>query len=109
MVDAGKQALEFSRNRGRGDLDIDVMFRRAVVNCLQEIGEAAIQVSPATQVAIPGVPWMQIARMRNRLVHAYFAINLDLVWDVLISDLSPLIGQLDLFLKAHSKNPSSNQ
>jgi uncharacterized protein with HEPN domain len=44
---------------------------------------------------------MQITRMRNRLVHAYFAINLDLVWDVFVSDLSPLIEQLEEFLKAN--------
>ena len=101
MIDAGKQAMTFAKGRGRTDLDTDMMFRRAVVNRLQEIGEAAIQVSLATQRAIPAVPWMQITRMRNRLVHAYFAINLDLVWDVFVSDLSPLIEQPEEFLKAN--------
>ena len=105
MVDAGKQAMDFAKGRTRNDLDIDAMFRRAIVNCLQEIGEAAVQISPTTQLLIPNIPWMQITRMRNRLVHAYFAINLDLVWDVLVTDLSPLIDQLSAFIKANAVQP----
>jgi uncharacterized protein with HEPN domain len=44
MVDAARQAVAFSATRIRADLDSDPMFRRAVVNCLQEIGEAANRV-----------------------------------------------------------------
>jgi uncharacterized protein with HEPN domain len=99
MIDAGQHALEFTKGRERADFDSDAMLQRAVVNCLQEIGEAAIQVSENTRLRLKGVPWIQIARMRNRLVHAYFAINLDLVWDVVINDLRPLIDQLETFVK----------
>jgi uncharacterized protein with HEPN domain len=102
MIGAAREAMAFAEGRGRTDLESDAMFRRAVVNCLQEIGEAGGQVSAATQVGMPNVPWIQINRMRHRLVHGYFAINLDLVWDVLASDLAPLIPQLEAFVKANS-------
>ena len=97
MIDAGKQPLEFARDRSRGDLDSNAMFRRAVVHCLQEIGEAAVQISQDTRAVLPGVPWTQITRMRNRLVHGYFAVNLDLVWDVISNELNPLIEDLERF------------
>jgi uncharacterized protein with HEPN domain len=46
MLDAARQAIGFTAGRERSSLDSDVMFRRAVVNCIQEIGEAAVRVSP---------------------------------------------------------------
>ena len=105
MIDAGKQALDFAKGRSRNDLDSNTMFRRAVVNCLQEIGEAAVQVTPATRQLMPKVPWVQITRMRNRLVHAYFAVNPDLVWDVLSDELSGLVDELEMFIKSNSLMP----
>ena len=94
MLDAALEASTFSQGRRREDLDNDRMYRRAVVHCLQEIGEAAARVSPAARALAPSVPWQQIVGMRHRLVHTYFAINADLVWEVIDRDLAPLIGAL---------------
>jgi uncharacterized protein with HEPN domain len=98
MLAAAREALEFSAGRTRASLDTDPMFRRGLVNCLQEIGEAAVKVSRATRDQTPAVPWKQIAGMRNRLVHVYFAINHDLVWEVVEKDLSPLVRALSELL-----------
>jgi uncharacterized protein with HEPN domain len=102
MLDAARQALEFSKGRNRQSLDTDAMYRRAVIHCLQEIGEAAIRVGDGTRKRMPDVPWPQIAGMRNRLVHVYFDINLDLVWEALAKDLPPLVQTLEHGLQTDS-------
>jgi uncharacterized protein with HEPN domain len=98
MLDAARQALEFSAGRDRRTLDTDAMFRRAVINCIQEIGEAAVRITPEARALMPAMPWRQIIDMRNRLVHVYFNINLNFVWEVLERDLQPLIDGIEAAL-----------
>ena len=91
MLDAAREALAFARGRTRADLDDDPMFRRAVLHCIQEVGEAASRVTPETRALIPDLPWPDVVRMRNRLVHAYFVVDHDIVWRVLTTELEPLV------------------
>jgi uncharacterized protein with HEPN domain len=105
MLDAAREALEFSRGRERRDLDTDRMYRRAVVHCLQEIGEAAARVTPAGRTLAPWVPWQQIVGMRHRLVHSYFDINADLVWEVIDRDLAPLVHALQPVIESSGDPP----
>lgn len=103
MFDAARDALQFSVGRNRANLDADTMYRRAVIHCIQEIGEAAVRVSEPTRALVPELPWKQIVGMRNRLVHVYFSINLDLVWEVIAKDLPPLVDVLARALKPEEK------
>jgi uncharacterized protein with HEPN domain len=100
MLEAARQATEFASGRTRADLDSDAMFRRAVVHCLQEIGEAASQVGESTRATVTGIPWRQIVGMRHNLVHVYFDIKHELVWKVVSQDLGPLMAVLDAALAA---------
>ena len=59
----------------------------------------AAQVSPVFQQAHPDIPWPLIVGMRNRLIHAYFDIDLDRVWDTVKDDLPPLIDQLEKLIQ----------
>jgi uncharacterized protein with HEPN domain len=102
MLAAARQALEFAAGRTRTSLDSEPMYRRAVVHCIQEIGEAATRVTPEGRQASPGLPWKQIVGMRHRVVHAYFNIDLDLVWEVLARDLRPLVAELEQVLGTES-------
>lgn len=101
MLNAAHEALEFSKGRDRSSLDVDAMYRRALVSCMQEIGEAAVRVSPSTRQLASDLPWNQIVGMRHRLVHVYFAINNDLVWEVVARDLEPLVQKLEVVLTAN--------
>ncbi len=94
MIDAADLARTFGAGRDRADLDEDKMLRFALVQALQVIGEAASKVSPEGRLALPGVPWAAITGMRNRLVHAYFDIETDLLWVTLRTDLPILLAQL---------------
>lgn len=86
--------MRFASGRARADLDTDDMLRRAMINAIQEIGEAAARLSPAGRERAPGVPWDLIVKMRNVLVHVYWGVDLDRVWQTAQIDLPPLIQAL---------------
>ncbi len=95
MMDAAKEAFAFVRNRSRSDLDHDRMLAHALVRCIEIIGEAAAQITKETQRQFPDIPWPSMVAMRNRLIHAYFDIDLDRVWDTVTDDLPPLLTALN--------------
>ena len=68
----------------------DLKTQDAVVRNLQVIGEAAKKVSVATRAAHPDVPWKSMAGMRDRIVHDYFGVSIEIVWDVVENHLPPL-------------------
>jgi uncharacterized protein with HEPN domain len=52
------------------------------------------------QKELPQIPWSQVIGMRNRLIHAYFEVNLDIVWDVITDDLPLLIVELEKIIES---------
>jgi len=82
MRDAPIEAIRFVENRTRADLERDRMLALALVKDIEIIGEAAGRISADCQARSPQVPWSQMIGMRNRLTHAYFAIDLDIAWQV---------------------------
>ncbi|WP_449417037.1 HepT-like ribonuclease domain-containing protein [Phormidium nigroviride] len=95
MLDAAKEAISFAENRTRSDLDTDRMLTLSLVKSLEIIGEAAANITRERQAELPQLPWPQIIGMRNRLIHGYFDIKLDVVWKTLTDDLPPLIAELE--------------
>ncbi|KAA0232239.1 MAG: hypothetical protein JJLCMIEE_02810 [Acidimicrobiales bacterium] len=91
LIDAAETALRFADGRVRSDLDIDEMLRLALTKLVEIVGEAAKQVSVETREANPGVPWSAAARMRDRLVHHYFDIDLEILWKTVTEDLPALL------------------
>jgi uncharacterized protein with HEPN domain len=85
--------------RGRGGLDADLPVQSLVLRYIQVIGEAANRVSQATRQDNPEVPWQRIAAMRHVLVHDYFRVDLDQVWNVVSAHLPPLRAQVDEILE----------
>jgi uncharacterized protein with HEPN domain len=80
--------------RQRSDLDADQMLLFALVRAVEIIGEAASRVTPETRAATPAVPWAAIIGMGNRLVHAYFDIDRDILWRTVTEEIPPLIALL---------------
>ena len=89
--DSAKEALFFIKNRTREDLDHDRMLSLALVTLIEIMGEAANHISEPCQVKYYKIPWRQIIGMRNRIVHAYFDIDLDIIWQVVTQDLGSLL------------------
>ena len=94
MVDYAELALRSVAGRTRGDLDRDEILTLALTRAVEIIGEAARSVSPAGRARLPDVPWEAIVGMRNRLVHAYIDINVDILWNTVIEALPALLTQL---------------
>lgn len=94
MLDAAVDAVSFAQGQTRADLDRDRKLALALVKAVEIIGEAAYRMSPDTQAQISEIPWDDIIGMRHRLVHAYFDINLDILWRTIQDDLPPLIAIL---------------
>ena len=100
MLDAAREAIGFVRGKTREDLDRDSMLFRALVNCIEVVGEAAARVGEQTKAGTPAIPWREIVGMRNRLIHAYFDISRDVVWSTVTHDLALLEPQLTAILAA---------
>src|SRR5450759_4059720 len=90
MLDAAHEAIEFAQGRTSVDLSGDRKLVLALVKDVEIIGEAAYQVSQTSRNQLPNIPWDDIIGMRHRLVHAYFDINLDILWRTVQDDLPPL-------------------
>lgn len=71
-------------------------MRQAVVTRqLEIIGEAARRISPETQASIPNIPWSKVIGMRNRLIHEYDDLDIEIIWDTIQLALPELISVLE--------------
>ena len=95
MLDAAREASQFIAGRARADLDRDRMLTLALVKEIEIIGEAAGKVSDATRKRCAGIPWPGITGMRNRLIHGYSSVDLDIVWRTATAELPPLVAALE--------------
>jgi uncharacterized protein with HEPN domain len=68
------------------------------VRLLEVIGEAVRGIAQESRDAHPEIPWKKMAGMRDRLIHGYYDVDMDIVWETVTVDLSPLIGQLQQLL-----------
>jgi uncharacterized protein with HEPN domain len=87
MVDAVNAASRFVEGRSRADLDSDEMLLFALVRAVEIVGEAASRVEREARETLPDVPWPEIVGMRNRLIHAYFDVDRDILWSTVIQAL----------------------
>jgi uncharacterized protein with HEPN domain len=98
MLDYAREAIALSQGRTRTDLDVDRLFNLAMTRLVEVIGESAARLSETTKQAYPQIPWAQIIAARNRLIHGYDQINLDILWDIIELDLPPLVAELEPIL-----------
>lgn len=72
----------------------------ALVRLLEIIGEAAGRISKADRDRYSNIPWAEIVGLRNRLIHGYDEVDLDILWEIVTADLTPLIKNLENLLEA---------
>ncbi len=90
------------QGRRREDLDADRQLTLALTRLLEIVGEAASRVSSQERRRWPGVPWRDVVDLRNRLIHGYDDVNLDILWTIIRDDLPSLIQRLERFLEQDS-------
>lgn len=102
MLEAARKARAKAAGREREDLDQDEDLSLVLQRLIEIIGEAAKNVTPQTRAQATGIRWPAIAGMRDRLIHAYFDVNLDILWTTVTDDLPQLISALELLLTTDS-------
>ena len=94
MLDHASEAAQLVHGKDRADIDSDRILVLALVRLLEIVGEAAARVTPESQATHSAIPWAQIVGLRNRLIHGYDAVDMDILWEILTKDLPPLVKSL---------------
>jgi uncharacterized protein with HEPN domain len=95
IVTAGRLILEFKQGLDHAAFLEDLKTQSAIIHQLLVIGEAAKRLSAAYKTAHPAVPWDDIARMRDKMVHHYEGINREEVWRAAEADIPALLARLE--------------
>ena len=98
MLAAAREAVGYTKGRGRADLDVDRPLIQSLVRCVEILGEAAARTTPELRRAHPEIQWQNIIGMRNRLIHAYHDVNLGILWKTATEELPDLIAALERLL-----------
>ena len=98
MLDHTTEAVELTQGKMRNDLDADRLLGLALIRLLEIIGEAANRVSADYRTSHPSIPWAQIISLRNRLIHGYDSVDMDILWEIVSKDLPSLIGRLEIII-----------
>jgi uncharacterized protein with HEPN domain len=95
MLDHAREATRMSQGHTRAELDQNRMLELALVRLVEIVGEAAARVSAGGRATYSEIPWQRIVGMRNRIVHGYDEVDLDVLWNTMTEDLPPLIAMLE--------------
>lgn len=104
MLEHAVEAVQMIREHTRADLDTDRKLNLALVRLVEIIGEAATRMSPEVRNRHPGIPWLDIIGMRNRIVHGYDQVDFDILWDVMELHLPSFITELQRILDVNNDN-----
>lgn len=94
MAEATRRIMEYSNNLSYKQFIEDIKTQDAVVRNIEIIGEAAKGLSNVLRDRYPSIPWKEISGMRDKLIHSYFGVNWDIVWDVVTHDLPILYEEI---------------
>ena len=104
MIDSTEAVLAFAKGKQRVSLDKDRLFQSAVMRELEIIGEAAGRVSEKTKKQFPDLPWKELVGLRNRLIHAYFDVDHDIVWKTIREYLPSFLQRLQEVITVFEEN-----
>ncbi len=105
ILDSINAIENFSNDISKGDLISNRLIRSAIVRELEVIGEATKNLSINFKKVNDQIPWKEIIGTRDKMIHHYFGINVDMVWDIIVKDLPELKKQLNKInhFKFHDK------
>jgi len=99
IQEAVRRIVAYLEGKTFQDFVEDVKTQDAVIRNLEIIGEAVKHLSLSLRERHPDIPWREMARMRDRLIHHYFGVNLDIVWQIATGELPDVALQLEMLLR----------
>jgi len=99
MLEYTREAIDLSSGKSRKDLDNNRMLELALTRLVEMVGEAASRTTSDCRQLYPQIPWPDIIGLRNRLVHGYNSVDLDILWDILQMDFPPLATELEEIIR----------
>lgn len=94
IADAAAKVVQFTEGMTFPQFAQDTKTAYAVVRALEIIGEAARQVPSPIREQYPGLPWREMAAIRDKLVHEYFGVDLEVVWKTALEDVPNVAVQV---------------
>ena len=95
MLLAARDAVDFADGVTFAQFEQSRLHQNAILKAIEIVGEAAARIDNETRQAHSEIPWSEIIGMRNRLVHAYFEVDLTRVWETVQDDLPRLIKLIE--------------
>ncbi len=99
MRDTVQEVVTLTQKKTHDDLLKDRVLNLALTRLLEVLGEAATRVPEEFRKKYPGLPWQQVIGLRNRLIHAYDQVDLEILWEIVSEDLPPLSKNLDQIIQ----------
>jgi len=102
MLQSAELIMSYTAQCSKDEFVENVQLQDSVIRRLLVIAEAARRVSESTRRTLLNISWQEINGMRNRLVHEYDDINLNILWDTVQTEIPPLIEELKLQIPPQS-------
>ncbi len=90
MQDTVREVVSLTKNKSHDDLAKDRVLNLALIRLLEVLGEAATRVPEEIRKKYSELPWQEVISLRNRLIHAYDQVDLEILWEIVSEDLPPL-------------------
>ncbi len=99
IQEALRRARSYTEGQSYEQFLADTKTQDAVIRSLEILGEATKKLSPALRESHPEIPWKSLAGVRDKLIHDYFGVNIDIVWQIVEDQLPGLSAQIEAMLK----------
>lgn len=99
IMEAMQRVISYTKNSSYEEFMDDTKTQDAVLRNIEVIGEATKGLSTSFKKSHPAVPWRDMSGMRDKVIHHYFGINYDIVWNVAKEQMPQLVPRIESILK----------
>jgi uncharacterized protein with HEPN domain len=103
MLENANRAIQFTEGMNFESFSKDEKTVYAVIRAVEIIGEATRNIPEEIRTKYPEIPWRDASNMRNKLVHRYFGINLEVIWQTINEDLPMLADTIQEIIRREEK------
>jgi len=100
MIDSSSKGINFISNMTYDEFIKDEKTQYALIRAIEVIGKASTKILKNIKDKFSEIPWREVSRMRNKLIHDYFGVNLKVVWKTGIEDLPDLKSKLQKMIES---------